>query len=90
MGNMKTSFLFILLLIVCVLVSCTNLQSTDAGKEETPNTYIESVEEYNTFILLEVVHEPTGCHYFVSNSTSGTSRPTTIQMIDRNGKPYCN
>jgi predicted small secreted protein len=88
---MKKSLLAIsgVLVTAGIITACTSPGETKAGKDEAPNSYLETVEEYNGFSAIEFVHEPTGCHYLIADS-NGSYPLSIVQMMGPDGKPYCN
>ncbi|EJW13963.1 hypothetical protein M5X02_32285 [Paenibacillus alvei] len=74
-------------LSLVVIVGCSG--ATVKGDEEKA-TYIESVDEYNTFTALKVVDKETGCKYLIINTPHNNSNyPMGMQMYGADGLPVC-
>jgi outer membrane lipoprotein-sorting protein len=78
--------ILIALLSLSMLVACTSANAKDAKEMAT---YLESVDDYNTFQVIKLVDKETRCKYVVVNY-SGRSTPSVIQMLNQDGKPLCN
>lgn len=78
--------LYAIILSLILVVGC----STQSKADTESATYIESVDEYNTFTSIKLVDKETGCKYLVTNTSNGaTGRPSTVQMLGKDGLPVC-
>lgn len=75
----------ILALATILVVGCSSTESKADGENAT---YLESVDEYNTFTAIKMVDKETGCKYMVVTG-NGTHRPNVTQMLGKDGQPVC-
>lgn len=88
---MKNGLVSIIGLVIFILIVTACASPKEAGEDTAPNSYLESVEKYNTFNAIDFVYEPTGCHFLITNTPDnhGNSRTAVVQMLGPDGKPYC-
>lgn len=84
-----TGFIYFAILTL-VLVAC---DAKDSKADSDNKTFIESVDEYNTFTIIKIVDRETGCKFFITNKNqnAGSTQPSApIQILDKSGMPVCN